>query len=262
MALIEVNTNFDPLIYQISVNTETEQPIRVIVLDSKQTTTVFTDRVKNVKGDYTFYVRMPQTGLKTEIIVYNDNVGIINDGLDKTFKITKHQKLPLEQDINSIIDLTRDERAFIRFAQRFAFNASVMDSGVYKSDEGKFTIQLLDEIIDDNGVVVPTSFRISVADGTIQASKNMIKSYTVPIIFLLLMHEYSHFYINHDIDNELEADLNALKIYLGLGYPYIDGIWAFAITFEGNKTSENEHRWEYCNKYIDDYYKENSKYKD
>lgn len=262
MAAIEINTNFDPLIYQISVKTETEQPIRVIAYDAKQTTTVFTDRIKNVKGDYTFYVRMPQCGIKTEILIYNDNVGIIPNGMDTTFKITGQNKLPLEQDIISMIDLTRSERSFIRFAQQFAYNSSVMQCGVYKSDDEKFTIQLLDEIVDENGDVIPTSFRISVDDGTIQASKSMIKNYTVPITFLLLMHEYSHYYINQDIDNELEADLNALNIYLGLGYPYIDAIWALALTFEGNKTSQNEQRWEYCNKYIDDYYSDKSKYKD
>ena len=262
MSAIKINTNFDPLIYQISVKTDSEQPIRVIAYDAMQTTTVFTDRVKNVNGNYTFYVRMPQCGLKTEIIVYNDNVGIITDGLDKTFKILDQKKLPLEHDIISIVDLTRDERSFVRFAQRFAYNASVMPTGVYKSDDGKFTIQLLDEIVDENGDVIPTSFRISVDDGTIQASKSMIKHYTVPIVFLLLMHEYSHCYLNNDVDNELEADLNALNIYLGLGYPYIDSIWALAITFEGNQTSQNEMRWEYCNKYIDDYYAEKSKYKD
>jgi hypothetical protein len=262
MSLIKINTNFDPLIYQISVHTDTEQPIRVIAYDAQQTTTVFTDRVKNVVGDYTFYVRMPQCGLKTEILVYNDNVGIIPEGMDKTFKIIDQKKLPLEYDIISIIDLTRSEISFISFAQRFAYNASVMQTGVYKSDDKKFTIELLDEIVDENGNVIPTSFRISLKDGTIQASKSMIKHYTVPILFLILMHEYSHYYINNDIDNELEADLNALNIYLGKGYPYIDAIWALAVTFEGNKTSQNEMRWQQCNKYIDDYFNEKSKYKD
>jgi hypothetical protein len=32
----------------------------------------------------------------------------------------------------------------------------------------------------------------------------------------ILLHEYSHFYVNQDINNESEADLNGLLIYLGL----------------------------------------------
>ena len=262
MPTIKINTNFDPLIYQISVKTESVQPIRVIAYDANQTTTVFSDRIKNVDGDYSFYIRMPQTGLNTEIIVFNNNVGVIPNGMDTTFTVTKSCKLPFEHDLISLIDLNSSERSFIEFAQRFSYNANSMDTGVYKSDDGKFTIELLDQIVDENGEVIPTSFRISVSDGTIQASKEMIRHYTVPIIFFLLLHEYSHYYKNHDIDNELEADLNGLNIYLGMGYPYIDVLWGLAYTFEGNKTYQNEMRWEYCNKYIEDFYSEKSSYQD
>ena len=47
-----------------------------------------------------------------------------------------------------------------------------------------------------------------------------------------------------------------------MGYPYIDVIWALAITFSRNPTDENADRWEVCNSCIDDYFEENSKYKD
>jgi hypothetical protein len=246
------------------------QPIRVIAYDARQTTTVFTDRVKNVNGDYSFYVRIPQCGLETNILVYNDNNGVIPN--DTTFLITKQQKVPFESNIIVLSDLTRDQRSFVRFAQRFAYGASTMNPGVYKSEDGKFRIELLDNIVDENNVVIPTSFRIAIdtydengnliKGGKIQASKAMIKNYTVPIVFFLLMHEYSHYNLNTDINNELEADLNALNIYLGMGYPYIDAIWALGITFNGNQTDENAERWEQDNKFIDDYFEENSKYKD
>jgi hypothetical protein len=131
---------------------------------------------------------------------------------------------------------------------------------------------LLDVIVDENNVIIPTSFRISmdgkdqngnfVKGGKIQAAKSMIKNYTVPITFLLLLHEFSHYNLNKDIHNELEADLNALNIYLGMGYPYIDAIWALAVTFDKNETEENANRWEQCNNFIDTYFEENSKYKD
>jgi len=247
MSVIDINTKYEPLIYQISVHTDSIQPIRVIAYDASQTTTVFTDRVLNINGDASFYIRMPQCGNNTQIIVFNDDNGILPN--DTTFKITKQQKVPFENNLLALSDLTRDEREFITFAQRFAYNASVYDTGVYKSENGKFSIELLDDIVDENGDVIPTSFRISI-DGTdsegnfikggkIQASKSMIKNYTVPIVFFLLMHEYSHYHLNVDIDNELEADMNALNVYLGMGYPYIDVIYALAITFEGNKTELN-----------------------
>jgi len=260
MALIKVNTNHDPLVYHICVKTDSEQPIRAIAFDNKQPSTVFTDRKKNVNGTYDFYVRMPQCGNNTDIVVFNDKNGVQKD--DKSFSIVKSGKLPMEKDILPIIDLTISQRSFLRFAQQFAYNAASLPVGSYCSDDNRFTIELYEDIIDDNGEVIPTSFRISTSDGTIQASKNMICNYTLPVIFFLLWHEYSHCYINKDLNNELEADLNALNIYLGLGYPYIDAVYALAITFDGNRTEENATRWEYCNKYIDDYYTEKSKYKD
>jgi hypothetical protein len=45
--------------------------------------------------------------------------------------------------------------------------------------------------------------------------------------FAILCHEFSHFYVNDNMDDESEADINGLLIYLGLGYPRIEGYQAF-----------------------------------
>jgi hypothetical protein len=50
--------------------------------------------------------------------------------------------------------------------------------------------------------------------------------------FAILCHEFSHFYVNEDMDNESEADINGLLIYLGLGYPRIEGYQAFLEVFK------------------------------
>ena len=52
---------------------------------------------------------------------------------------------------------------------------------------------------------------------------------------IILLHEFSHKYRNPKIDleisNEVGADLNALYIYLGLGYSKVDAIFVFANVF-------------------------------
>ena len=55
--------------------------------------------------------------------------------------------------------------------------------------------------------------------------------------------------MNHEnIDDEIEADLNGLLIYLGLGYPRIEGYQAFLDVFQVNPTEAN--KTAYCLTFI------------
>jgi hypothetical protein len=74
----------------------------------------------------------------------------------------------------------------------------------------------------------------------------------------ILLHEFAHFYLNENIEDEIEADLNGLLIYLGLGYPRIDGYEAFLQVFEGTPSEQNVVRYDVINKFIQDF--ENKKY--
>ena len=79
---------------------------------------------------------------------------------------------------------------------------------------------------------------------------------------LLLLHEYSHFFLNENIDNELEADLNALTIYLGLGYPRYEALIAYGETFKHNETPENDKRWQKIKEFINEYESKNYLFSD
>ena len=71
----------------------------------------------------------------------------------------------------------------------------------------------------------------------------------------ILLHEFAHFYLNKNIDDETEADLNGLLIYLGLGYPRIEGYEAFLQVFEGSPTAENKKRYDVINEFIQNFEK-------
>jgi hypothetical protein len=71
----------------------------------------------------------------------------------------------------------------------------------------------------------------------------------------ILLHEFAHFYLNKNIDDETEADLNGLLIYLGLGYPRIEGYEAFLQVFEGSPTPENKKRYDVINEFIQNFEK-------
>ena len=51
---------------------------------------------------------------------------------------------------------------------------------------------------------------------------------TIPSRIAILLHEYSHNFINQNQDNEIEADSNAMDIYSNLGYPRLEAVYAFA----------------------------------
>jgi hypothetical protein len=71
---------------------------------------------------------------------------------------------------------------------------------------------------------------------------------------IILLHEFSHKYKNPkiglEISNEIGADINALYIYLGLGFSKIDSICVFANVFLRAQTSSNIERMRKIMDYI------------
>jgi hypothetical protein len=75
--------------------------------------------------------------------------------------------------------------------------------------------------------------------------------------FAILCHEFSHFYVNEDMKDESEADINGLLIYLGLGYPRIEACEAFLEVFEHYPSQENKVRYDKIKNFIDNFEKDN-----
>jgi hypothetical protein len=111
-------------------------------------------------------------------------------------------------------------------------------------------------IINSKGEKMATPARISTKNGRIQVSQESFRDMTVPMRMAILLHEYSHFYLNSDIANETEADLNGLTIYLGLGYPIREAYEAFAKTFIGYPSEQNKVRYDIINRFIREYIEE------
>jgi hypothetical protein len=151
-----------------------------------------------------------------------------------------------------VVDIKNKNVAyFVDFAQRFCFNASYLATNKsYKSDNGQFIIEYLPTIISTSGKELTTPARISKVSGRIQVSKKQFDKYTIPMRFAILCHEFSHYYVNEDMDNESEADINGLLIYLGLGYPRIEGYQAFLEVFKDAPNDSNKKRFDRIDKFI------------
>jgi len=249
-------TRYEEFTLLIKVKTDKPEKIHLKVSDADQKNTVFTDRWKTVNGDCSFYVRMPISGKVSLINIYNEKVGQHKE--DNSFEVVEIKKIPLEKRLDVVDFTNNDLRSFINFCTRFCFNAGVLSSGTYKSSDGKFKIEYLPTIISSkSGKELQTPARINKDSGVIQVSQKKFTPDTVAMRMAILLHEYSHFYVNKDIDNESEADLNGLLIYLGLGYPRFEGHEAYLKTFISTPTEMNKVRYDKIKSFIDNFEKNN-----
>ena len=243
-------TRYDELTIKVTVRTNNPVKIRLIVCDNDMDKTVFTNRYKTVNGQFTFDVRMPVSGQTAAIWVYNDDTTNY-DNPDDSFEVVKISSDILEKKMD-VIDMGNSYvRSFIDFATRICYNAGTLSSGVYVSGDKKFTIEYLPILTDENGMEVTTPARIDISNGVIQVSQRQFRELTVPNRMAILLHEFSHFYVNDNVDDEVEADLNGLLIYLGLGYPRIEALEVFGKTFEGAPNESNKIRYDTIKNFID-----------
>ena len=255
----KVTTDFAPLTLLVKITTPKAEKIHLRVYDASNPERKFTERWKTITGEETFHIRMPLTPEIAVVDAYSDRMGQgVKKDAETSFSIVSVTKAPLERRID-LGDIGNAQiRNFVDFAQKFCFNAGTLATDTtYQSDDGNYFINYVKNIVGNNGQVLTTPARIGRKSGMIQVSKNSFEKFTIPMRMAILLHEFSHFYLNEKIDDEMEADLNGLLIYLGLGYPRIEAYQAFLETFKEKPTQQNKARYDLINKFINDFEKMN-----
>lgn len=262
------NTNLKPCTIMVKIATAMPKKIYIKVKDKTRPNTVFTNRYCTIEGQKNLYVRMPIAPEKCDVIIMSD--AELAGQVDKAYKILDMKKLPLKRKLTAFNHANPTIRKFVRFAEEFSAKAGYISANgsIYTSDDGSFRIDYLDDIVDETGKVLKTPARISRSKGIIEVSKAKFKDYTVPMRMAILLHEFSHYYLNTDMANETEADLNGLLIYLGLGYPRVDAYNVFTTVFitAPNEINENRMRiiddfiYNFEKKYVEMSYDDNSLY--
>lgn len=255
--IFSVPTRHEELTLLIKVKTNKPEKIRIKVTDADQPNTAFTDRFKTIEGESIFFIRMPVSPNNALVHVYNESNGNLSVGQDNTVEVTSITKEPLDKKLD-VIDFSNPlVRSFVNFATRLSYNAGSMPSGNYISDDKKFVIKF-PAVIEDNGVEQATPARIDIDTGVIEVSKKQFLDFTIPNRMAILLHEFSHVYLNDNVDDEVEADLNGLLIYLGLGYPRIEAFEVFAKTFLNTPTEQNKIRFDRIKNFIDEFENHNT----
>ncbi len=258
-----INTNYRARTLVIDISAQKNCLVNLQVCDAAQANTYFTRRSRNfVAGEKNkLYVQMPITGKAILITIFEEGMDAYDKPVSFTIDQIKLTRLVRQLDV---VDFTNKYiRAFVPFAERFAFNAGVMPTyedrcytnepqGIMKNFfvGPKFEIKYLDSIID-GGVDQITPARIGILDKIIDVSKEKFLPMTVPMRLCILFHEFSHLFLNKDMRDEVEADLNGLKIYLGLGYPRIEAHETFLHTFYQVQSDVNYDRYQRIVDFID-----------
>lgn len=239
------------------------------------------------------FVQLPKTPERVVIEIYNKRNGNLAEGADPSFKLMEREALPLDQ-YKDCITGWGNVWDFIKFAQNFSeeagFASATLSPGFpqgepssycyYYAPGEAFQIDYYDDIkgtsefkydsqtkkvltdqfgakIKDEtyGKVMATPARIHEKTGIIEVSKRQMLRYTVPMRMAILLHEYSHVYRNRNKRSETEADINALKIYLGLGYPVYEARQAFLKVFIGTPSDGNVERYHAIEDFINQWEK-------
>jgi hypothetical protein len=247
---IRILTNSEEQILKIGVRTSSPQKIWVVVSDANKNHTVFTSRWQLVNGDYYYYVRMPLSPTVALVQIYNEANG--NADNDSSFKLIGQgiERMPLEKKMDEVDMKNNNVREFIKFAQRFAYHAGTLPEGKYTSRSGKFTIIYTPVILMSNGGESKSPARIGEDSGIIETAQKYFIPYTVPMRFAVLCHEFAHKYLNENMESEIEADLQGLLIYLGLGYPRYEAYQAFLEIYAGTPSQLNAKRRDIVKNFI------------
>ncbi len=259
---IPIKTNREEFTLVVSVLTNSLQDLRVIFKDTDHENTEYTNRILTVKGKATIHIQVPLCDMNAKLVIYNNAIGNIPSLSDPTFKLVKCFKIPLEKRYD-IIDYSQSDLArYISFCQRFCITAGWISTGTYKSDPvlgfiqpDPYYIQYLSDIMSSEPPygTLNTPARICKDNGIIQASQRKFVDMTVPMRMCIMCHEYSHVFVNQDMEDEVEADINGLSIYLGLGFPRIDAQNAFTQAFLGAAYPMNGERMAIIQDFIQHY---------
>jgi hypothetical protein len=218
----------------VSIKCEGVCRFRVTASDL-QKNTKYADRTIEVKGYRTIYLSFPTSPkeVKISVVPLDNTKDYLVDIKEKNLKTYQ-------------IYLDSEATKFVKFAQQFTAQSGYAPASpngrFFRTNDGYFNIRYY-PVIMDKGRPSTTPARIGHKSGIIDVSKLHFDRYTIPMRMCILLHEFSHKYRNPKIDleisNEVGADLNALYIYLGLGYSKVDAIFVFANVFlkaqsEGN----------------------------
>lgn len=234
----------------ITIKCNGKKTFRVWAEDYGKPNSRYADRTITVEGERTIYFSFPVS--PRSLFIGCVNTGNVTDE-DFSFEVEKKElktyNVWLDEETRDFLKLA------IYFSQVCGFERPTEKGRLFTTDDGQFNIKYFPIIKDfSTGKMLGTPARIGHNSGIIEVAACRFDKYTIPMRMAILLHEFSHKYknpkMNLDISNEIGADINALYIYLGLGFSKVDAIYVFANVFLKAQTPSNMDRMRKLMDYI------------
>lgn len=240
-----INTENRQFCLYITIKCVGKRVFRCIASDYGRANSKYADRAITVDGERTIYFSLPLTPKTMNLEVFD-----VNDKNAIDFSVSLSEQ-PLK---TYAIWLDEDSREFLNlclfFSQVAGFNSvngappASPNGRMFATSDNKFAIKYFDVIKDFmTNMTLSTPARIGHTSGIIETSAVKFRPYTLAMRVMILLHEFSHKYRNPKmglaINNEIGADINALYIYLGLGFSKVDAIYVYANVFLKAQTPGN-----------------------
>ena len=235
--------------FHLLLNIQVLRPVnlRLSIFDA-ETKRIYSERNLRLKNDKKVSFKLP-------IAPDRLTVELIDKNLPRTNSVFRIAEIKVQPDTKCPINLTEQDRLFVKFAKWFACESSRLGAGekgtIYQADG--FTILFVDRIIED-GIELTTPARISKDAGIIQVSKVRTIDYTVPMLIVMLFHEYAHKFKNEQFgkkeSNELTADIIACHMALNLGFDSHEVKHCFEEVFKRKNTKLNKRRMAAIDEFI------------
>lgn len=187
---------------------------------------------KPFMGKKRFYFPLPMSPKKLKVDVYDSFDPDRKDALD----VTRIKAIPLEQK-KAFVYPDDQEKRFCDFAMWFTERAGYLRPKHYPYSSGNpdnFMIKYSNHIKNrETGANLNTPARVSRVTGGIEASRSYMIRETIPIRMFILLHERVHYAKN--TRSEINADMSALNMYLQMGFPKTEAIYAVTNILDDNK---------------------------
>lgn len=221
--------------------------LRLTVFDSN-TKRVYAQRRLKLSKSLDLLVKMPIVPDQLTALIVSEN------GTHGKESFTL-ERIEVKPDTKCPLELTESDCKFISFAIWFATefpHLEATEKGTIYQSEG-FSILFLDAL-KEGSQELTTPARIDRSSGMIEISKKAVAQYTVPMLIIMLLHEYGHKYKNpeygKEIANELTADIIAVHIALNLGFDYTEVENCYRAVFAKKDTELNRKRMKAITEFI------------
>ena len=234
----------------ITIKCKGKKNFRVWAEDKGKINSKYADRIISVEGERTIYFSFPITPKQMFIGCLN-----ANDPNDHDFEVTLKEGNLKTYNIHMDSATDKFVQLAMNFCQVCGFERPAPQGTFYQTADEYYRIKYLPVIKDVmSGQVMTTPARIGHNTGIIEISAVKYVRYTFAMRMMIILHEFSHKYknpkMNLEINNEVGADINALYIYLGLGFSKVDAICVYANIFLKANTEQNIQRMRKIMNYI------------